>query len=96
MATPPTTSNNVPSLESEEWLARLIEHEIAYCSMIARADTTEYGTFFHAPDAPGYQDGNRAIGLRIVDRSASLVAEMVASAPAMPRPSLVRCCQTTR
>jgi GNAT superfamily N-acetyltransferase len=49
---------------SDEWLNCLIAHEALYTAMIARCEQTEHAWFLHAPAAPEYRDGNRAIRLR--------------------------------
>ena len=61
----------------EDWLDRLIEHEIAYAGMAAVCERTEHALYLFAPDIPGYHDANRALRLRCDAVSAETVARQV-------------------
>ena len=64
-------------MASDEWLDRLIEHEVLYTSMIARCERTEHAWFLSAPEAPDFRDGNRAVRLRAAGASADTVVREV-------------------
>jgi GNAT superfamily N-acetyltransferase len=61
----------------DEWLDRLIEHEVLYTSMIAQTTRTDDAWFLHSPSAPDYRDGNRAMRLRTAERSAGEIVEQI-------------------
>jgi GNAT superfamily N-acetyltransferase len=61
----------------EEWLDRLVEHEIAYAGMVAGCERTPHAWFLTAPQVPGFRDANRALRLRADGKSAGEVAREV-------------------
>ncbi|HLJ57734.1 MAG TPA: GNAT family N-acetyltransferase [Chthonomonadaceae bacterium] len=61
----------------EQWLERIIEHEVAYFAMLASCERTAHALFLGAQELPEYREGNRALRLRCAGRPPEAVASMV-------------------